>query len=268
MSDIINSLKKIRLDHAMVQAGLVESRSRAQIIIKAGGVCVDGKIVRKTAMMVEEVALIEIVGEVCPYVSRGGLKLARALEHFNIEVKDKICLDLGASTGGFCDVLLRAGAAKIYAVDVGQRQLHPKILVNPLVVNLEKTHAKDITRDLVPETIDLFVCDVSFISLKKALSSLICQSCDDPHIASSTSLIKSDGVIVALIKPQFEVGRERIGRGGIVKSGPDEIAALLEDIATWFQGNGFATMPIIDSPILGGDGNKEYLICAQKTAKQ
>jgi 23S rRNA (cytidine1920-2'-O)/16S rRNA (cytidine1409-2'-O)-methyltransferase len=192
-----------------------------------------------------------VTGAVHGYVSRGGIKLAAALSAFGFDPAGKTCLDLGASTGGFCDVLLRAGAAKIYAVDVGRDQLHDKIRNDSRVINLEQTHAKDLSRALVPDPIDLVACDVSFISLKKAL----------PY---ALALAGKAADIVALVKPQFEVGREGIGKGGLVKAGLAEPVA--QDMSEWIAGQGWRVTGLIDSPILGGDGNKEFLLGATKTA--
>jgi len=194
---------------------------------------------------------VTVEGAVHPYVSRGGMKLEAALDAFNIDPAQKICLDLGASTGGFCDVLLRGGAAKIYAVDVGRGQLHDKIASDPRVVNLEQTHAKDLSQALVPDAIDIIVCDVSFISLKKAL----------PY---ALALAKEGAALAALIKPQFEVGREGIGKGGLVKEGLAEPVA--QEMRVWVEQQGWRVTGLIDSPIAGGDGNKEFLIGAVKVS--
>ncbi len=239
----------MRLDQYLVQTGLMESRARAQEAIAAGLVTVNGACATKSSQKVTEDADIAVTGVVHDFVSRGGMKLEAALEHFGFDVSEKICLDLGASTGGFTDVLLRAGAAKVYAVDVGQGQLHEKIAGDPRVVNLEKTHAKELTRDLAPEPIGVIVCDVSFISLKKALPfafALAAPSC----------------MLATLIKPQFEVGRDGIGKGGLVKEGLAEPCA--QDMVQWVESLGWTVCGLIDSPILGGDGNREFLLGATK----
>jgi 23S rRNA (cytidine1920-2'-O)/16S rRNA (cytidine1409-2'-O)-methyltransferase len=214
-------------------------------------VTINGAVALKSSQKVVEGADVALAGPAHPYVSRGGVKLAAALDHFSLGSAGKICLDLGASTGGFTDVLLQHGAAKVYAVDVGRGQLHEKISADPRVVNLEQTHAKDLTRAMVPDPIELVVCDVSFISLKKALPFAL-------------ALAAPDAMLVALVKPQFEVGREGIGKGGLVKAGLAEPAA--NDIAQWIAAQGWRPLGLMDSPILGGDGNREFLLGATKTA--
>jgi 23S rRNA (cytidine1920-2'-O)/16S rRNA (cytidine1409-2'-O)-methyltransferase len=240
-----------RLDLWLVQSGAFPSRARAQAAVKAGLVSINGAVADKVSAMVQPGATVTVSGDVHDYVSRSGVKLAAALEAFAISARDKVCLDLGASTGGFTDVLLRAGAAKVYAVDVGSGQLHASLTDNARVVNLEKTHAKDLARAVIPEAIDLLVCDVSFISLKKALP-------------SAMALCAPKTALVALIKPQFEVGPERIGKGGIVTASADEIASMIADIGGWIEAQGWRVRGVIDSPILGGDGNREFLIGATK----
>lgn len=239
----------MRLDQYLVEQGLFESRARAQGAIKAGLVRVNGVAATKPSQTVGADANVEIDGDVHPYVSRGGLKLEAALKAMEIDPAGKVCLDLGASTGGFTDALLTRGAAKVYAVDVGTGQLHEKIATDPRVVNLEQTHAKDLSRALVPDPIDIIVCDVSFISLKKALPPAL-------------PLAGPGARLAALVKPQFEVGPAGIGKGGLVKEGLAEPAA--KDIAEWIEREGWNMIGLIDSPILGGDGNREFLLGAQK----
>ena len=241
----------MRLDQHLVRQGLIESRAKAQVAIAAGLVTVNGRPAGKPSLKIADGDDVAVTGEIHPYVSRGGLKLEAAMKAFAIEADGRICLDLGASTGGFCDVLLRAGAAKIYAVDVGRGQLHEKIAGDPRIVNLEQTHAKLLTRDLVPDPIELIVCDVSFISLKKALPFALALAAPGAHLA-------------ALVKPQFEVGPEGIGKGGIVREGLADPVA--DDMAQWIEGGGWTVTGLIESPILGGDGNKEFLLGATKTA--
>ena len=241
----------MRLDQFLVEQGLYESRARAQAAIKAGLVRVNGAMAAKPSQTLSAYAEVAIDGDVHPYVSRGGVKLEAALRSMEITPAGKICLDLGASTGGFTDVLLRAGAAKVYAVDVGTGQLHEKITSDPRVINLEQTHAKDLSRVLIPNPVDVIVCDVSFISLKKALP---------PALALS----RPGAQLAALVKPQFEVGPAGIGKGGLVKEGLAEPAA--QDLAQWIEREGWSMIGLIDSPILGGDGNREFLLGAQKTA--
>jgi len=240
----------MRLDRYLVDKKLFPSRARAQAAITAGLVRIDGEIATKTSQNVPKGAQVDSDGDVHPYVSRGGIKLEAALRAMEIDPAGKVCLDLGASTGGFTDVLLRRGAVKVYAVDVGSGQLHEKIANDPRVANLEQTHAKDLTRALVPDPINVIVCDVSFISLKKALPQALALAAKGARLA-------------ALVKPQFEVGPAGIGKGGLVKEGLAEPAA--KDIAQWIEGEGWIMIGLIDSPILGGDGNREFLLGAHKT---
>jgi 23S rRNA (cytidine1920-2'-O)/16S rRNA (cytidine1409-2'-O)-methyltransferase len=241
----------MRLDQYLVANGLAESRARAQEAIAAGLVTVDGAAATKPAQKIGEGVMVAVTGAAHPYVSRGGVKLAAALDAFDIDPAGAICLDLGASTGGFTDVLLRRGAAKIYAVDVGRGQLHVRVAGDPRVVNLEQTHAKDLSSALIPEPVSLIVCDVSFISLKKAL----------PY---ALALAGPGALLAALVKPQFEVGPDGVGKGGLVKEGRAEPVA--GDMARWVETQGWRVSGVIDSPIPGGDGNKEFLLGAAKTA--
>ena len=212
----------MRLDAYLVAQGLFDSRAQAQAAIKAGRVRINGAVAAKPSQNVPEGADVASDGAAHPYVSRGGLKLESALDVFDIDPVGLICLDLGASTGGFSNVLLRRDAARIYAVDVGHGQLHPRIAEDSRVVNLEKTHAKDLTKALVPDAVDLIVCDVSFISLEKALP---------PALALAAPVAR----LVALVKPQFEVGPEHIGKGGLVKPGAVEEVRLLETVSDWLR---------------------------------
>ncbi len=238
----------MRLDAVLLERGLFQSRARAQEAIKSGCVLIDGALATKPSQKVGVESKVEVTSDVHPYVSRGGVKLAAAIEAFEIDAKGLTCLDLGASTGGFCDVLLRAGASKIYAVDVGKGQLHETIAKDPRIVNLEQTHAKDLSAALIPDPIDLIVCDVSFISLKKALPWALVLAAPGARLA-------------ALVKPQFEVGRERLGKGGIVKPGRENAEGVAEDIAAFIEGvSGWRPLGFIDSPIKGGDGNREFLL--------
>lgn len=239
----------MRLDTFLVQNGYVASRARAQAAVKAGAVSVDGRVAVKPSQPVGEDAEITIAGAAENFVSRGAVKLNAALRAFGIDAGRKICLDLGASTGGFTEALLLAGAAKVYAVDVGTGQLHPSLASDPRVVNLERTHAKTLDRSLVPDEIGLLVCDVSFISLMKALP---------PALA----LCAPQATIAALVKPQFELGPAAIGKGGIVRAEKAEIDRLLRTVEDWFAHEGWRVAGVIDSPIAGGDGNREYLLAA------
>jgi 23S rRNA (cytidine1920-2'-O)/16S rRNA (cytidine1409-2'-O)-methyltransferase len=242
-----------RLDQTLVERGAFPSRARAQGAIRAGLVRVDGRVIDKPATMVAAAVRIDVAGDVHDYVSRGAVKLEAALTAFEIMPQNAVCLDLGASTGGFTQVLLRAGAAKVYAVDVGAGQLHPSIAGDARVVNLEKTHAKDLSPAIVPDPIDIIVCDVSFIGLAKALP---------PALA----LAAPGGRLVALIKPQFELGPRALGKGGIVKATGETLQRLTRDISAWLSEQGWREIGQIDSPIAGGDGNKEFLIGAIKPA--
>ena len=231
--------------------GFFKSRARAQEAVKAGLVRVNGVAAAKASQPVAPDAEIDIEGAVHPYVSRGGVKLDAALRAFGVKAQGATCLDLGASTGGFSDVLLRAGAAKIYAVDVGTGQLDPAVAADPRVVNMEKTHAKDLTPARIGEPVDLLVCDVSFISLKKALP---------PALA----LCGAGAHLIALVKPQFEVGRAGVGKGGLVK--PEDARAAAQDAQAWLDGlPGWKSLGLIESPIAGGDGNREYLLAGVKS---
>ncbi len=243
----------MRLDLHLVETGAYASRARARAAIEAGRVRVNGAVATKPSQKVTPDDDVVAEGEAHPFVSRGGVKLDAALRTMEINPAGKICLDLGASTGGFTDVLLRAGAAKVYAVDVGHGQLHETLRAAPRVVNLEKNHSKDLTRALVPDPIELIVCDVSFISLKKALP---------PALA----LAAPGARLLALIKPQFEVGRSRLGKGGIVKPGYENSYGVGEDINEWLNAQpGWRSTGWIDSPIAGGDGNREFLIGGVKS---
>ncbi len=240
-----------RLDIALVERGLCESRSRAQALIKSGLVLLNGNKVLKASADVLPDDAVELAGADHPWVSRGGLKLAKAIEYFNLAPKDVVAIDVGASTGGFTDVLLHHGARKVYAVDVGQDQLVAKLRDDTRVINLEKTNARDLTAVLIPEPIDWVVCDASFISLTLVLPSAL-------------ALAKPGAQLVALIKPQFEVGKGRVGKGGVVK---DE--ALHEEVCQQIQAflaaSGWQVQGLTESPILGPAGNKEFLISARRS---
>ena len=237
-----------RLDQALVAAGLAESRARAQELITAGVVRVGGKPAKKASQKVDG-APLDLTQNPNPYVSRAALKLAHALEAFGLSPEGAIALDVGASTGGFTQVLLHAGAARVYALDVGHGQLHPKLKEDPCVVNLEGINAKNIPEGLVP-AVDFIVTDVSFISLAKALPMAL-------------GLARQGAVFVGLIKPQFEVGRRHIGKSGIVK---DEAAKekARNDVRAFLEAEGWALTGEGESPILGQHGNQEFLIAARK----
>ena len=239
---------KIRLDRLLVAHGFVKSRERGHALILAGQVLVNGQKQDKAGALVPEDAGIRILGEVLPYVSRGGLKLEGALKGFKISVEGKTALDVGASTGGFTDCLLQHGAKKVYAVDVGYGQLAWKLRQDPRVITIERVNIRDIASSLTPEPIDIAVIDVSFISLEKVIPSIL-------------KFLKPDSEIIALIKPQFEVGREQVGKGGIVR---DEAArsAAVDRVTDFIRGSGFEVKGVIPSPITGQEGNVEFLIHA------
>jgi len=241
---------KTRADLWLVERGLFPSRAKAREAIEAGLVLVNGTALKKPSDMIAHDAKIEAKK---PYrwVSRGGLKLEAGLDHFKIDATDRICLDVGSSTGGFTDVLLARHAAKVFAVDVGTGQLHEKLRANPRVVSLEQTDARHLDATLIPQAPSLVVCDASFISLKLVLPKAL-------------SLAAEGAFLVALIKPQFEAGREAVREGrGVVQ---DEAIhqAVCAEIAEWLGAQGWNVLGIAPSPIEGGDGNREFLIGAQK----
>ena len=236
-----------RADLVLVERGHFESRARARAAIEAGLVRVGGETVRRASDLVAEDAAIEAEPP-HPYVSRGGLKLAAALDAFAIDPAGRECLDLGASTGGFTEVLLARGAARVHAVDVGRGQLHPRIAADPRVVSLEATDARALGGILTPGSIALATFDLSFISLRLVL----------PAIAP---LLAPGARLVVLVKPQFEVGRDGVGRGGLVRDEALHRKAL-EDVADSVRSLGLGLIGTIDSPIEGGSGNREYLIGA------
>ena len=243
-------IQKRRVDQILVERGLVESRTKAQAIIMAGKVFAEDGRVDKPGMRLSTNALLRVSANDHPWVGRGGLKLAHALEVFRLDPKDCICLDVGASTGGFTDVLLTNGAARVFAVDVGRGQLAWKLQTNHRVVVMDKTNGRYLTRCDIPDDIDLIVCDASFISLKTILPAPL-------------ALAKVGTRLVALIKPQFEIGRERIGKGGIVSS-PQLHDEVCQGIKSWLgQLCGWQVLGISESPIKGAEGNKEFFICAQ-----
>ena len=232
----------------LVERGLFASRARAQQAIAAGLVTADGAPVRKASELIAEDAAIH-AEEPHPYVSRGGVKLAAALDAFGIDPKGCVCLDIGASTGGFTEVLLRRGAARVYAVDVGRGQLHPKVLGHLRVVSLENTDARALDRRLVPEPVDLLVADVSFISLRLVLP---------PAVA----LLAPAAAMALLVKPQFEAGRAHVRKGIVRDEGVRR--AVCTEIAGFVAALGFDVLGIVPSPIEGGDGNREFLLGARR----
>lgn len=239
----------MRADEALVARGLAPSRSRAQAEIKAGHALCDGAPVRKPSQTIPDNAALELTGQVTRFVSRAGEKLAHGLAAFDVDVAGKVALDIGASTGGFVDVLLGAGAAHVYAVDVGTGQLHEKLRDDGRVTSLEQTDARSLTTDLIQQAPDIVTCDASFIGLAKV-------------IKVPLSLAASGAHFIGLIKPQFEVGRAHIGKNGIVRDDApvDQVRA---DVATFLADEGWDVLGQVNSPIKGGDGNREYLIAAR-----
>jgi 23S rRNA (cytidine1920-2'-O)/16S rRNA (cytidine1409-2'-O)-methyltransferase len=245
-------MERRRLDLLLVERGLAESRSRARALIEAGKVLAEHRLADKPSLVLPEDAALEVTGLDHPWVSRGGLKLAAALDHFGIDPGGSIALDIGASTGGFTDVLLARGAARVYAVDAGHGQLAERLRRDPRVVSLEKQNARSLTRAEIPESVDLVTCDASFIGLATILPAPL-------------ALVAPGALLVALIKPQFEAGPRRVGKGGVVRD-----AGLQQEICTriaaWLGARpGWSVLGLIDSPIDGGDGNREFLIAGRYT---
>lgn len=241
--------KRDRADKMLVALGLFDSRASARAAIEAGGVTVDGIPLAKPSQVIAEDAAI-IAQAAHPYVSRGGLKLAYALDSFSVDPAGRRCLDIGASTGGFTDVLLRRGAAFVVSVDVGQGQLRPHLAIDPRVKSLEATDARNLDADLLGGAPDLVVCDASFIALEKLL-------------AVPLALSTRTADLVALFKPQFQVGRDHVGKGGIV-SNMEASKTAANGLETWLADQGWAMKAWTDSPIRGGDGNAERLFHAAR----
>ena len=242
---------KARADQLLVERGLAESRARAQALIMAGKVYLATRRIDKPGQQVPADAELEIKGQDHPWVSRGGLKLVKALDHFAIEAAGLVCLDVGASTGGFTDVLLTRGAARVYAVDVGHGQLAWKLRQDPRVEVLEKTNARHLTAGQLPEAVDLVVCDASFIGLETVLPAPL-------------ALTGPGARLVALIKPQFEVGKGQVGKGGVVRD-PELHEEVCARIEAWLGAQaGWRVLGVTESPILGPEGNKEFLIAAAR----
>jgi len=238
---------KTRLDRLLVERGLAESREKAQALIMAGEVTVDGRKAAKPGQAVETESALEVLSRP-PYVSRGGLKLAAALAQFAVHPAGQVCLDIGASTGGFTDALLQAGAARVHAVDVGAGQIDWKLRAHPRVVLHERINARYLEFAQIGEPVDLIVCDVSFISVTLILPTAV-------------PLLRPGGQMVILIKPQFEAGKGQVGKGGIVRDAAIH-QAVCERVAACVRGYGFQTA-VMESPILGAEGNKEFLLHAR-----
>ncbi len=245
--------EKMRLDVAVFERGFAETREKAKALIMAGSVYLNGQKALKGGATVKETDVIEVRGAVNPYVSRGGLKLHKAVASFGLELKDCICMDIGASTGGFTDCMLQNGASKVYSIDVGYGQLAWKLRCDERVVNLERTNFRYVTREQIPEEIDFASVDVSFISLKLILPVM--------H-----TLLKNGGRSVCLIKPQFEAGKENIGKKGVVRDKAVH-ADVIAKITEFASENGFAVIDVDFSPIKGPEGNIEYLMFIEKREK-
>jgi len=237
---------KQRLDVSVVENGLAASRPRAKALIMAGKIRVNDQLADKPGSTVGPHDTITLKGADLPYVSRGGLKLEKALSAFKIQVERRTCLDVGASTGGFTDCLLKHGAAKVYAVDVGYGQFAWELRNDPRVVLIERTNIRTLPLETIPSPVDLVVIDVSFISLKIVVPAVL-------------KFLKKGSIIAALIKPQFEVGKGRVGKGGVVRD-PEQHRSVLQNLTTFFEDLNFIIQPPIPSPIKGPKGNLEFLM--------
>jgi 23S rRNA (cytidine1920-2'-O)/16S rRNA (cytidine1409-2'-O)-methyltransferase len=242
--------KKPRLDRLLVERGLAASRQRAAALILAGRVTVEGRRAEKAAQQVAADARLEVLEDDEGYVSRGGIKLAAALEAFSLSVAGLAAMDVGASTGGFTDCLLRRGARRVYAVDVGYGQLAWKLRQDPRVVVLERTNVRYLERQQIPEAVDLATIDTSFISLTKVIPRVI-------------EFLGENGRLLALIKPQFEVGRGRVGKGGVVRQ-PELHQQVVSEVERFCRDQGLAVEGVVESPLLGPKGNREFFILAVK----
>ena len=240
---------KERLDVLLVKRNLAESREKAKAVIMSGIVYVDGQKEDKAGSVFADTAQIEVRGTGLKYVSRGGLKLEKAMTHFSLELSGKVCMDVGSSTGGFTDCMLQNGAAKVYAVDVGKGQLDWKLRNDPKVICMEKTNIRYVTRQEIPEGIDFSSIDVSFISLTKVLGPV-------------KALLTEEGRIVCLIKPQFEAGREKVGKKGVVRDKKVHLE-VIQTVMEFAQSLGFGVLGLEFSPIRGPEGNIEYLLYLQ-----
>lgn len=245
-----SSPKKERLDKLLFSRGLAQSREQAKRMILAGLVIVNEQKIDKAGTLVPDEAEIRILGQEHPYVGRGGLKLEKALGEFQIDPRGKIAIDIGASTGGFTDCLLQHGAKKVYAVDVGYGQLAWKLVNDPRVINRERTNVRYLSSEDFEEQMDIAVIDLSFISLTKILVPV-------------NQILQSGAEVVALVKPQFEVGKGEVGKGGIVKSA-EKHQQVIRDIGEYAEGIGFALQGVTESPIKGAKGNTEFLMYLRK----
>lgn len=245
---------KERLDVLLVQRKLAPSREKAKTMIMEGNVFVAGQREDKAGSVFDEKAEIEVRGNALKYVSRGGLKLEKAMQNFGIDLKDKICMDIGASTGGFTDCMLQNGARKVYAVDVGYGQFAWKLRQDPRVICMEKTNIRYVTPEDIEDVLDFASVDVSFISLEKVLP-------------AAKELLSPQGEMACLIKPQFEAGREKVGKKGVVRD-PEVHKEVIDRIIDFAQGIGFIIQNLEFSPIKGPEGNIEYLVYMKKGGKE
>lgn len=244
-------MRTVRLDQLLVTRGLAESRAKAKAAIEAGGVTVDGAPAKAASQAVRDDAEIGYAAA-HRWVGRGALKLERALDLWPVTVEGRVVLDVGASTGGFTEVCLDRGAARVFAVDVGYGQMHPKVAADPRVVNLERTDARELTPEIIPEAPSLIVCDASFIGLSKVLPAAL-------------ELAALDADLITLVKPQFEADSPKgVGKKGVVKD-PEAHAAAVEGVRAWLESVGWSVRETADSPITGGDGNLEFLMWARRT---
>ncbi|MDA9113838.1 TlyA family RNA methyltransferase [Alphaproteobacteria bacterium] len=244
-------ITKERIDKLMVSRGLAKSREQANSMLMAGTVFVNQKRIDKPGQQITKESEIDVKGKIHPWVSRGGIKLEKAILEYNLDCSSVIALDIGASTGGFTDVLLTKGAKKVYAVDVGYGQLDWKLRQDERVIVSEKTNARFLTDKIIKDTLDVIVCDASFISLKKILP-------------SSLQFLKKNGWLAALIKPQFEVGKGLVGKGGVVRD-PNLHEEVKNDIKGWITSEmKMNLLGVVQSPILGPSGNKEFVIVVTK----
>lgn len=243
---------KERLDKILVDKGIVDSRERARVLIIEGHIFVNGMLAVKAGTIVGKNAHIEIKGKDIPYVSRGGVKLEAAIKNFSISLRDQIAMDVGSSTGGFTDRMLQHGAKMVYCIDVGYGQLAWKLRQNSRVVLIERTNIRYLQRKMIPDEIDIATIDVSFISLTKVVPKVL-------------EFLRKDGKIIALIKPQFEVGKGEVDKGGIVKDEVKRVKAV-EQVRQNLESHGLETVGIIQSPIQGQKGNMEYFIYLKRKA--
>ncbi len=241
---------KERLDKILVDRGLVKSRERAKALIMEGTVLVDGAPVTKAGSMISSTSAVSLKGEEIPYVSRGGLKLEAAIKFFKVDLKDKVAMDVGSSTGGFTDCMLQMGVKKVYCIDVGYGQMAWALRNDPRVILLERTNIRYLDRKRIPEMIDIATADVSFISLTKVI----------PRVME---FLKESGEILALVKPQFEVGKGDVGKGGIVREEEKRLAAV-ESVRTELENLGLHVIDIFQSPVPGQKGNIEYFLYLKK----